>query len=945
MDTFECPLRAVRELLPVGICVSVWLVGEGLWVSRPAISQIAGDRSFGTIVNGSQIAPCISAVCTIEGGLRTDSGSALLHSFETFSLPSPTQSALFVDPAVDNILVRVTGGASSVLNSVLSTSMGSEANLFFVNPAGIQFGPNAQLDIGGSFVASTAQSILFDSGVTIATDEATAPTADLLSISTPIGLGFLPSAALDAEGAASAPISVDGPGHFLTFGAPGTPSPFVNRTFQPGIGLSVPSEDSIKLFGNGITLSGGSLTATGGNIELGSVAAGRILFDAELSTDFSQVNQYADIALAGRSLLEVSASAPGKALLRGQNVAIAGSSAVLAESLASPAASSAQPNERSGGLIEIRAVETVRVSDFDLGPMAPPFHSYLSVDVAPEAADAGGEIAIAASTLQIDSGGQLGANTFGRADAGRLVLDITDSVILSGGSALGPSGLFSTADGLSSGQGGQVEIQTRRLVMTQGAQIFVNSFNQASSGDIFVSADQVSLLGTGEFVVAPSAPPLVVPTLIQSGMGPFSQRRGGSIRIDTTTLAVTDGAEISTGTFGAGDAGALSVTAKTASLSGFSPVEGPSGLFTTVGPGATGKGGLLSLEAEQLLTVSRGAQVATSTAGLGSAGDLFVRGAAVQLLGRTEQGRSGLFATAVGDRGAGGNLRIEADRLTLDDGAAVSVGNFLSGFPASETPPSSPFPPGLGAAGNLQVSAEQITVRDESLLSAETVAGDRGNIRLQTELLTLRRGSRITTNATGTATGGNIRIEAADYVVAVPEENSDITANAVFGDGGRVDISARQILGLTERDAPTPESDITASSEFGLSGETRVENVDGEVRSTAEPLPPPTEVPDVLQGCAVSGSSSGRFVQSGQGGLASSPYGVLNRRRSLSDVSIPNTLAPLISDSRPEEKTANEATESGQALVEAQSWGVDAQGQVILTATAIDDSIGRCASE
>ena len=943
-------MQTFQSLLPVGACMSVWLIGEGVWsLHRPALAQVLSDRSFGTLVNGSQTDRCLAAVCTIEGGLRTHSGTTLLHSFEEFSLLSPAQSARFTNPAVDNILVRVTGGSNSFLNGAISTSASSNANLFFINSAGIQFGPGAQLNIGGSFVASTAQELIFDNGTILSATAATAPTSELLSISTPIGLGFLAA----PERVASAPIAVEGPGHFLTFGSQAQPSAFVNREFQPGIGLSVPEGEAIKLFGNGIALSGGSLTAAGGDIELGSVSAGRILFDADRATDFSQVSQYADVSLTGRSLLEVSASEPGEALLRGQNIAITESSAILAESLPEPPPNLSPmpipPNEPSGGLIDIQATGAVQLSNFDLGLMAPPFHSYLSVDVSPGATAPGGEIAIAANSLQVDAGGQLGANTYGQADAGRLDLTLSDSVILSGGSALGPSGVFATADVISSGKGGQIDIQTDRLIMSQGAQLFVNSFNQTSSGDISVSAEQVSLLGTGEFVLDPSAPPLVVPTLIQSGMGPFSQGQGGQIDIDATAVEVTDGAEISTGTFGGGDAGPLTITAQTLELSGFSPVAGPSALLTTVGPGAAGNGGLLTLETDQL-SLSGGAQVATSTAGPGNAGDLFVQAGAVQLSGRTARGRSGLFATAVGDRGAGGNLLVEANQLTLDAGAAISVGNFPSGFPGNEAPPNSPFPPGQGAAGNLQVNADQITVRDESLLSAETVAGDRGNIRLQTDLLTLRRGSRITTNATGTATGGNIQIDATDYVVAVPEENSDITANAVFGDGGQVNISARQVLGLTARPALTAESDITASSEFGISGETRVENIDGEIRSAAEPLPQPTAVPDVLQGCAVGGSSSGRFVQSGQGGLASSPYGVLNRRRSLSDVSIPSTLAPLVSDATGDIRLdATEADESAADVltdgpIEAQSWAVNAQGDVILTAAVADNSIGKCAS-
>ncbi|MEL6352626.1 MAG: S-layer family protein [Cyanobacteria bacterium J06627_28] len=930
-----------QALLPAGLCASVWLSGETIWGIQPVFAQVSSDRSFGTLVNGSLTERCPTAICTIEGGIQNRAGTSLLHSFEEFSLFSSDQSVLFVDPAVstsalENILVRVTGGSASLINGAISTSAGSEANLFVVNPAGISFGPAARLSLGGSFVASTAQQLIFDNGALLTAGEATAPTDELLSISAPIGLGFL-------SASRSAPIELEGPGHFLTFGAPDRPSAFVNRMFQPGTGLSVQPGEAIKLFGNGIVLSGNSLTAAGGEIELGSLSTGRVLFDDTLSTDYRQVSGYADISLAGRSFLETSASNPGRALLRGQNVAVIESSAILAETLPStpslpllagiPAGIPGNAEASVSGLIDIQATGTVQVSDFSIVREAPPFHSYLSVDVAPDAARPGGTIAIAADRLQVEAGGQLGANTFGDGDAGLLSLDISEKILLSGGSVLGPSGLFSTADILGSGKGGQVRIMVGSLMMDQGARIFTNSASQSAAGSVFITAEQIGLTGTGELLINESAPPLITPTLIQSGMEARSQGQGGSITIETNELLVADGAEISTGTFGRGDAGSLNVTAEAVTLSGFSPVEGPSGLFTTVGFGAAGNGGSLTLETDRL-DVRAGAQVATSTAGAGNAGDLFVRGEVVQLSGRTAQGRSGLFATAVGDRGAGGNLTVNADSLIVEEGAAVSVSNFLSGFPNEEN---APIPPGQGAAGNLQVSARDISIRDGGLLSADTAVGDRGNIRLQTDLITLRRGSGITTNATGTATGGNIDIEAAAFVVAVPEENSDITANATFGDGGQVNISARQVLGLTARSTLTAQSDITASSDFGISGETRVETVDGEVRPTVEPLPQSAEVARVLEGCAVAGtgtgSGSGRFVQSGQGGLGSSPYGVLNSRHSLADVSVPSALAAPSSAVTPIETP-----------VEAQGWNINEQGQVVLMAAVLDESIGQCSS-
>jgi filamentous hemagglutinin family protein len=907
-------------------------------IAQTSSGGITSDGSLGTLVNGSAGDRCLATVCSITGGTLNQDQTTLLHSFSQFSLTQPGQSALFIDPGVNDIVLRVTGGARSLIDGTIRASDASTANLFLVNPSGISFGLNAQLDLGGAFTASTASDILFANGIGLATDEATVPTADLLTVSAPIGLGFL------ADQAAAA-IDVQGSGHRLTFGSPDTPdSQFVNRIFQSADGpfgplppiseLAVSPNQSIALVANGIELAGGSLTAVGGQIGLVSVADGTVLLNPDGSLNDQAVDRFADIDIAQRSALEVSADSPGQIFLRGQNISVSGSSALLAETLPGL-------NSTAGrGLIDIAANETVSVSGFVATPefpFNPPFHTYLSVDVAPGATGEGGKIDLRSRHLTVADGGQLGANTYGAGDAGQLQVAVAGTVTLTGGSFLGPSGLFAISNLPGSGNGGQLSIRAEHLLMERGAQAFTSSFNSGAAGSIQIDANRVSLLGTSEpiTIVGPEGTPqtIVIPTVLQSGMGEASLGQGGDLSINANQVRVADGATITTGTFGSGNAGDISIVAEEITAEGFSAAAGPSGIFATVGPDATGNGGRLKIDTRQL-QVLNGAQIATSTAGPGGAGDLIVTSESVLLSGQVPQGRSGLFATAIGSVGTGGNLVVSANDLQLNDGATLSVSN----FPSSAD---SPIPPGQGAAGNLQVSARQITLRDQSLLSADTAVGDRGNISLETNALTLRQGSRITTNATGTATGGNIDIDATDgFVVAVPTENSDITANAVFGDGGNVSIAAQNVLGIEPREAPTALSDITASSEFGVAGETRIETLDPDLRPQAEPLPQSTEVPAVAQGCAPSGSS--RFVNSGQGGLSAGPYGVLNSRDSLADVSLPGSLA-LPSDSSlnsSADSSADPPIETPAPLVEAQGWTIGEQGVVLLAAA----SSGRCLS-
>ncbi len=97
----------------------------------------------------------------ITGGSVSSDRANLFHSFSKFGL-SQGQIANFVSqPNIQNILGRITGGEQSLINGLIQVTEGN-SNLFLMNPAGIVFGSNAQLNVPASFFATTATSIGFD---------------------------------------------------------------------------------------------------------------------------------------------------------------------------------------------------------------------------------------------------------------------------------------------------------------------------------------------------------------------------------------------------------------------------------------------------------------------------------------------------------------------------------------------------------------------------------------------------------------------------------------------------------------------------------------------------------------------------------------------------------------------------------------------------------------
>lgn len=899
-----------RTLATVGansLLIFPLIVGGVLNTLTPVSAQIVPDNTLPT----NSIVPAGCTICTIDGG--TIRNGNWFHSFSQFSVPSGGQ-AFFnnVDPAIQNIFARVTGGSVSQINGTLRAN--GNANLFLINPSGIIFGSNAQLNIGGSFIASTADSLRFSDGSEFSAMNPSA--SPLLTVSVPLGLQY---------GSNPGRIEVQGSGNQMFV----NPSPFeIVRDFRPS-GLQVRSGQTLALVGGEVRLQGGNLTAAEGRVELGSVAGGMVTLtptNPGWTLGYQNVQTFGDIRLSQAASVDASGNSGGVIQVQSRNISLTDGSALLTLTAGSG----------QGGQLNINATGSVEVSGSSIDPVLGPlfntfFPSALLTEVNVGATGQGGDLNITTGRILVADGAKVSVSTSGPGTGGNMQIQAQTIELARSSPFFGPSQFAADASNPDSGQGGNITLNASQVLVNNGGWMTAGTGGTGSAGTIRINAPSIELGGGSDDPI---------PASIATQVGPGSRGNGGNIRLDTNRLQVSNGAQIATSTFGIGNAGLLQIFAQDVEVVGGTD-QSPSGLFSTVNPGASGQGGNLEITTTEWFRVADGAQVAVDTLGSGNAGALIVKAQTIELSGFNQQGKSGLFAGAIIGSGSGGDLNITADQLTIRDGATISVSNFSSRNPN--------IPPGQGPAGNTQIAAKFLQLDNGATLTAASAGGDKGNITLNSETIVLRRGSSISTNALGNATGGNININT-NFLVAVPDENSDVTANATNNFGGRVIVNATNILGIEYRDQLTPLSDITASSALGASFNGIVEINTPGVDPSRGITEFPTGVVDPSSQIATSCGRGGEneLTISGRGGLPEDASQPLRGQAIWQDFRLAESQSgeSIGKQGQIDISTTWSSPSSVTPIVEARGWVTDAQGRVTLVAqvSQTSEEMGRVGS-
>lgn len=668
--------------------------------------QVVLDGKFGS---GSVAGPNYN-ITSQMGRVR---GNNLFHSFSQFDIASG-EVARFTGPAnIQNILSRVTGGNPSSINGTIRSEI-SGANLFLLNPSGIIFGPNAAIDVSGSFAASTANYLKL---------------AD--------GARFVASLDADDSGLSTAPVSAFG---FLS-DAPASIT--VDHSTLQGS-----PDGRFSLVGGDIRLDGATIESGGGQIQLASVrTAGELPADlgalsgADFKATFSQQGQ---IVLENSARVDASGDGGGRIVIRGGSLLVdnsviqsntegagTGQGIDVAVGGDLTLVNGGQINSVStsgvgaGGDIAIDA-QAVRLdggglTDENFNPLTQISTSSGDPILGGGAAQ-GGDISIDAGRVELVNSAQISSATYGAGDAGRIEIN-ADSVFLdallmtptqinantwqqtAGGGSAGDivinanrlemqNGATVLAASAGSGQAGRVNITSDTINLRSGSIITAGAFGSANGGDVHVTARELNLDGyVAEFGID-------LPTGIQAvTTSDLDPATGGNLHINVDRLSLDHGGSIFTTSIGLGAAGNIEVTAGKISLAHGSSIRSESL--------ASGTAGTIDVESAGNITLRSGSSINTS-APFSSGGDIRIT--------------------------AGREIHLENSQITASaglDGGNITLAapDLISLLHSTVTAEADSTGSGFGNGGNLSIDPVFLLLNDSALISRSSF-GNGGNITI-----------------------------------------------------------------------------------------------------------------------------------------------------------------------------------------------------------------------
>ena len=405
--------------------------------------------------------------------------------------------------------------------------------------------------------------------------------------------------------------------------------------------------------------------------------------------------------------------------------------------------------------------------------------------------------------------------------AGDIFIRATESLELVGQSFDKPTGIFNIVEDQASAEnGGVTRLESPQILVQRGAEVSTNTIGSGQGARLEVIANDIRLDG-GLLDEENNSTPSGFFARTNERFDPQQSDdpatgNGGDIFIQSDRLTLIDGAQISTSTFGQGNAGNIEIRAnERINISGQLLTNEDatdllvSGIFAQVevnNVANAGDGGTIRLNTP-ILEVTGGAQIATAARSTGRGGNIFINDSInnaqlVLLSGTADVNRpdniSGILVSAEeGARNDAGSLTLHAERLIVEDGARISADNR-----------------GSAQGGSATITVQDLIVRNGGEILAASFAddpsqpgfdeltptsgGDAGSLTITAQSVQLLNDGEISVSAQENARAGRILLTADTLVIAgdsqiraetVANRNADGSAiNENIGDNGDASI-------------------------------------------------------------------------------------------------------------------------------------------------------------
>jgi filamentous hemagglutinin family protein len=817
--------------------LAAWILG-----ACPANAQLVYDGVLSGEFPGD--APSLNA----EGDYQIEweegtlvSGSSvtnLFHGFSRFDV-TPSVGAVFDGegaPPIDHILVRInspTGSASWIDGNVSSNIPG--ASLFLLNPDGFLIGENGDLSSEGAIHLSTADSLTDDRGDRFDLSIETPP---ILLSGTPVQFGFLAR----PTGVDPSIPDIDFRGEMNSGHEP-----------RPNVGPDPLWDGRVHISGRVIRISAGdglrfiqsspdALTGAGvGSVQIAAVGSQGVSLPLELSgfsSADSNLGTDAEILIEGDVRLETRPRLPASRGLAGRVVLRGGRLVSAANGIASlmrgrGGASVEEPGSDSPRpAIDIEFSQSVQLSNARLKSESRERSPIEDV----------GAIRIVAPQITLDHDTQITADTTGENQGASIEL-IGSTVVLDNAQVVG-----TTSDGANCastgrcGSVGDVSITADQISMLGTRSIVRVSADADSSGD----AGNIYFTATGDVLVdlnavADDPENTSLPGVFARSRNNTNPESGdaGNILIDARNIQILNDAKLSVSTFGAGEAGNITLTATEDVL-----IDGQesastdrAGAYARTGFGpdsqesladpATGNAGNIRIDAQNL-RILNGAQVSAavfSRSG-GDGGQIALNvSELVSLVGSTEAPSQISAESNSLAGGLAGTIRIggiQADgssvfpqRVELLNGGRISTST--TGFGAADSifirannieigggnlnnrstiTTRSGLASGGGASADIALYADRdLLIRDGAILSTTSNGNDVAPGRIQ-----LEAGRNLEVSG-----GSELRAEAQRPLggTSPPAPPLDTPGNGLAIDRGDISLHAGSVLSLEDAQIST----------------------------------------------------------------------------------------------------------------------------------------------